>query len=205
MGAVRPRGLRTHRQQTAVVGILPRHRYRPHRVYHRHVPAPVSSWLGCSGFLCSDVLGVDAVSDDIKTFARKHAPKMGENVISLFKRILEKHDAALLEVVCEQQTRIQELEAALAKREAVAEVPKEIVGSHPRDDLSSHPLVAASRPDSTSVDVSFQQLDGTNVCQWHKTRMKGGSLWHPTGPMFRLAASQQAAKGGKGRDSAPIH
>jgi hypothetical protein len=62
MGCVRHRRLHSDSRPTSMVGTVTCHTYRPNRVYHRHVPASVCSWLGGCRVFCVDVLGVDAVS-----------------------------------------------------------------------------------------------------------------------------------------------
>lgn len=48
---------------------------------------------------------------DIKTFARKHSASLGKDVLSMISAILEKHNAAIIEYCCEQQSEIEALKA----------------------------------------------------------------------------------------------
>lgn len=53
--------------------------------------------------------------NDIKSFARKHSESLGRGVVSLIADILAKHDAAIIEYCCEQQSEIEALKAEVER------------------------------------------------------------------------------------------
>ena len=70
------------------------------------------------------------MSIDIETFARDHAPLMTKPTLSLFENILNRHHAAILEVICGQQTQIEALEKACEGYRLQVEELKHQVGVH---------------------------------------------------------------------------
>lgn len=52
---------------------------------------------------------------DIKAFAAEHSRSLGNGVLALITEVLAKHDAAIIEYCCEQQTEIEKLKAELER------------------------------------------------------------------------------------------
>lgn len=68
----------------------------------------------------------------------------------------------------------------------IREALEEISGSGPRPDLGKLPEVVKHKP--TQGEVSFQQFDGTNACQWHQ---RFSVYWNAVGPMFSITELDQ--------------